>query len=149
MNTQQILQAMSSLQSNAQDALPVIPNNGNPGGANNMPQNNQVASTDNTPPPPPNPYQWLEPSPAVASTNKLLEEMAAKLRRDMYNESLSESKYRLIPHADGSTEAQLLTNDGSEFDPYNLNNMLPLIPINQNTGIEKNIAPVLPRGNQT
>lgn len=141
--TQQILQAMSSLQSNAQSSLPVIPNNGNPGGANNMPQETSASAP---PQAASNPYQWLEPSPAVASTNQLLADMAAKLRRDMYNESLSEGKYQLIPHADGSTQAQLLTNTGDDFDPYNLDRRLPVIPINMNQGIENNAVPALPRG---
>lgn len=39
LSTQQILQAAIDMQRNAQQALPVIPNNGNPMGANNMPQN--------------------------------------------------------------------------------------------------------------
>ena len=40
LSTQQILQSVMDMQANAQQALPVIPNNGNPAGANNMPHNN-------------------------------------------------------------------------------------------------------------
>lgn len=48
-----------SIQSDVQSALPVIPNNGNPGGAYNMPhspaeQQQQVAAPD--------PFAWLKPS---------------------------------------------------------------------------------------
>lgn len=39
LSTQQILQAAIDLQGNAQRALPVLPNNGNPRGAFNMPRN--------------------------------------------------------------------------------------------------------------
>lgn len=38
LSTQQVLQSLIDMQANAQRALPVIPNNGNPMGANNMPR---------------------------------------------------------------------------------------------------------------
>ena len=38
LSTQQVLQSLIDMQANAQQALPVIPNNGNPRGANNMPR---------------------------------------------------------------------------------------------------------------
>lgn len=140
--TQQILQSMNDMQVNAQGALPVIPNNGNPGGAHNMPQGTQVASVT----PPPNPYQWLEPSPAMQSTQQMLSEQAEQIKKGLYNEQLSEMKYRMMPKADGSTPIQMLTNDGSEFDPYRQDRLLPVVPINPYYDIEQNRAPVLPRG---
>ena len=36
-STQQAMQSAIDLQANAQEALPILPNNGNPAGANNMP----------------------------------------------------------------------------------------------------------------
>ena len=42
LSTQQVLQSLIDMQANAQQALPVIPNNGNPMGANNMPHNSGI-----------------------------------------------------------------------------------------------------------
>jgi len=42
LSTQQVLQSLIDMQANAQQALPVIPNNGNPMGANNMPRNTGI-----------------------------------------------------------------------------------------------------------
>ena len=42
LSTQQVLQSLIDMQANAQQALPVIPNNGNPRGANNMPRNTGI-----------------------------------------------------------------------------------------------------------
>lgn len=68
MNTNSILTAVRDMQPNAQAALPVIPRNGNPQGANNMPQRGPV----NTGPLPPHMtpqrrtpedfYPWLQQS---------------------------------------------------------------------------------------
>lgn len=138
--TQQILQAVNNLQSNAQGALPIIPNNGNPGGANNMPQGQQVASVT----PPPNPYQWLEPSPAMQSTQQMLSERAKQIEKDMYNEALSQGKYRMQIMPGGMPGAQLLTDDGSDFDPYRMDRRLPIVPVDPYYGLEKNIQPVMP-----
>lgn len=41
-STQELLQSIIDMQSNAQRSLPVIPNNGNPMGANNMPRNTGI-----------------------------------------------------------------------------------------------------------
>lgn len=62
-DSQQILQAIAQMQQVGQERLPVIPNNGNPAGAHNMPQNG-------TPLPvqaggPVDKYAWLKPSPAM------------------------------------------------------------------------------------
>lgn len=56
-STNQLLAAISNMQPDAQANLPVVPNNGNPAGAHNMPQQGQA---------PANPahahYPWLAPS---------------------------------------------------------------------------------------
>lgn len=57
--TQEILQALSGMQQNAQASVPVTPNNGNPAGANNMPM-------DNTP-------AWVRPSPSVGQIDQILQ----------------------------------------------------------------------------
>lgn len=70
MYSQLIKQAMEIVQQNAQANVPVIPNNGNPQGANNMP------SQPTLPQPPGNAwgnkYSWLAPSPSMDMVNQLL-----------------------------------------------------------------------------
>ena len=73
-----------SLQQGIQESLPVIPNNGNPAGANNMPaaeQSQQAA--------PPDPYAWLKPSPYMDKVTEMLanSDMLEKLLQDIENPS--------------------------------------------------------------
>ena len=70
-STQQILSAITGMQENAQAAVPVIPNNGNPGGANNMPQMQAQAPVKPTGPD----LSWLQPSAAMAG---ILQNIQAK-----------------------------------------------------------------------
>lgn len=68
--TQEILQAVAGMQQNAQNNLPVVPNNGNPNGANNMPAGNPAAPTgpiDNTP-------DWVKPSPSMDAFHQMLQQ---------------------------------------------------------------------------
>jgi hypothetical protein len=60
-STQQMLTAINNMQPNAQAALPVIPNNGNPAGAYNMPQGSQPAAAPAAAPGLP----WLQPSASM------------------------------------------------------------------------------------
>lgn len=67
-SVQQMLASTGNLQQNAQAALPVIPNNGNPAGAYNMPP------TEQTPPKPAGPdLSWLQPSMAMQEVNATLQ----------------------------------------------------------------------------
>lgn len=63
--SQEMLAATSNIQQNAQARVPVIPNNGNPQGANNMPAVPQQAA-------PANPYPWLAPSAAMGQMQSML-----------------------------------------------------------------------------
>ena len=74
--TQQMLSAITGMQENAQAALPVIPNNGNPAGANNMPQaqGQQAAPAASGPD-----LSWLQPSPAMQHFNSMLQQRQAVL----------------------------------------------------------------------
>lgn len=83
LSTQQVIQSLLDMQANAQQALPVIPNNGNPAGANNMPRNTGIVPPhmrDSQKAPPtggalpahqekPSPmaerYPWLKPSQSM------------------------------------------------------------------------------------
>lgn len=67
-NHQGVLDAVTNMQQNAQAALPVIPNNGNPQGANNMQAAGQQAqpAVQGAPVQPQKSdyyYPWLAPSP--------------------------------------------------------------------------------------
>lgn len=76
-STQEILQAVTGLNRTAQEAVPVLPNNGNPGGIYNMPrdvvQAQQATGVGATAPAPaataakPDPYAFLKASPAMES----------------------------------------------------------------------------------
>lgn len=70
-SAQQMLASVSNLQQNAQAALPVIPNNGNPGGAYNMPQNVQAPAAKPAGPD----LSWLQPSEHMQSVNQTLQSL--------------------------------------------------------------------------
>jgi hypothetical protein len=76
--SQELLQALTNMQQNAQSNLPVIPNNGNPRGANNMPGMAESEPDGRLPPPNGRPangghfYPWMNPSPSVDLIQQLL-----------------------------------------------------------------------------
>jgi hypothetical protein len=61
--TQQMLSAITNMQTNVQAAMPVIPNNGNPAGAYNMQE--QAPSPGPAVPAGPPAIPWLEPSASM------------------------------------------------------------------------------------
>ena len=79
-NTAAVLAAMSNMQSNIQTANPVIPNNGNPAGAYNMPQG-QAATQQ--PSPNMDRYAWLQPSPYMAYLQSSLQDRGARIKAEM------------------------------------------------------------------
>lgn len=58
-STNQLLAAITDMQPNAQSNMPVVPNNGNPAGAHNMPQQEAAAPQSLSQ----QHYPWLAPSP--------------------------------------------------------------------------------------
>lgn len=83
-STQQILNGIVDMQARAQEALPVIPNNGNPMGAHNM-ASTPAATAPITQPALPTQqpkFPWLEPS---QSMNNITQMLAA--RRDSFMKS--------------------------------------------------------------
>lgn len=76
-DTQSILHNITNMQRNAQEALPVMPNNGNPGGAYNMPA--QAPQEQQPAPPPPDPYAFLKPSPYMDGVRAILAGQAQSL----------------------------------------------------------------------
>lgn len=75
-STQELLTAINNMQANAQTALPVMPNNGNPGGVYNTPA--PVAQQPQVPPvvAPRNDYSWLKASPAMDVVRSMLKPTA-------------------------------------------------------------------------
>lgn len=66
---QELLSAVNGMQSNAQAALPVLPNNGNPAGAYNMPQSGGGPAQ----PAPRGPdLTWLQPSDSMQRMHAML-----------------------------------------------------------------------------
>lgn len=87
LSTQQILQAVIDMQANAQQALPVIPNNGNPMGANNMPaargsilpqqptggyDSSGIIPANAKPSPMAERFPWLRPSASMDNVRQFL-----------------------------------------------------------------------------
>ena len=91
-----------SLQQGIQESLPVIPNNGNPGGANNMPAEEQSQQAA-----PPDPYAWLKPSPYMDSVTEmlansdvleqLLQEIENPEQGQLYNQVVREGDFHIQP----------------------------------------------------
>ena len=83
--TQQMLSAVNDMQVNAQAALPVIPNNGNPAGANNMPASQQQAPATVAPTGPD--LSWLQPSQSMMMFQQGMQQRQQQLdmqRQQMY-----------------------------------------------------------------
>lgn len=80
-NTQKVLDAMTSMQQNTQGALPAIPNNGNPAGAYNMPQQGTPQPAQQQQPQTQSPYYypWLAPSEHMDSIRNQLTERQMRL----------------------------------------------------------------------
>lgn len=69
--TQELLSAINNMQANTQAAMPVIPNNGNPGGVHNTsPATGQPPAVAAAPRP--TGYEWLQPSPYMSMVNDML-----------------------------------------------------------------------------
>jgi hypothetical protein len=118
-STQQILEAMSGLQETAQGQVPVIPNNGNPGGAYNM------ASAEGPTaglPSNPNPLAWLEPTEYMQNIKQLLAAQAQELsqpKRDEMNFNVlsTPEDFRLQPLDDNGMQLRE-TNSSVPLTPY-------------------------------
>lgn len=90
------------LQQGIQESLPVIPNNGNPGGANNMPASPQGEQAA-----PPDPYAWLKPSPYMEKVTEMLADSSVleQLLHDienpeqgqLYNQVVRQGNFHIQP----------------------------------------------------
>lgn len=69
----QLIQAMAQMQPQAQAALPIIPNNGNPQGANNMPNGNASPVMPGINATALQHYPWLAPSPSMDLVQQMLQ----------------------------------------------------------------------------
>lgn len=66
-----------SIQSDVQSSLPILPDNGNPAGAYNMPS--QAAQEPVQAPP--DPLAWLRPSPYMTEVQKMLQQQDKRLEQ--------------------------------------------------------------------
>lgn len=80
-NTHKVLNAVTSMQQNAQAALPVIPNNGNPQGAHNMPHQGAAQPAPSVPQQQQSPYYypWLAPSSHMENIKGFLTQRQERL----------------------------------------------------------------------
>lgn len=98
-----------SMQQDIQSSLPVIPNNGNPGGAYN------VASAEPTPPAAPNdPYAWLQPSPYMDMINEIISNQDTLMEvalTSLFNPGIPASGYNVVGK-EGSLKVQPVDEQG-------------------------------------
>ena len=110
--TQQILSAITGMQRNTQQANPVIPNNGNPGGANNMPQQTQEPEKPSGPD-----LSWLWPSPAMQALTQQMQQRQVQL--DQQRQQIDQRKNDLLEKAADTTE-QVANAAGIAEDAYSI-----------------------------
>lgn len=110
--TQQILSAITGMQRNTQQANPVIPNNGNPGGANNMPQQTQEPEKPSGPD-----LSWLQPSPTMQALTQQMQQRQVQL--DQQRQQIDQRKNDLLEKAADTTE-QAANAAGVVEDAYSM-----------------------------
>lgn len=107
--SQELLSAVSNIQPNAQAGLPVMPNNGNPGGVYNMPaQAQQVANAAPSVAAVKPGYEWLLPSPAMNTVQAILQRQKEMLEQAPPNMS---GKYNTMVR-DGEFVDEMLDESG-------------------------------------
>ena len=115
-----------SIQSDVQQALPVIPNNGNPAGAYNMPQaaeeQPQVAN---------DPFAWLKPS-------VYMEEVKTRLAN--WDEDVQQGIERLMLPQEQGLYNPILNNQGQGYVPVT-DDGLPIMSTQYKNAVN---APIIP-----
>lgn len=121
--SQELLSAVSNIQPNAQAGLPVMPNNGNPGGVYNMPA--QVTQEANAAPTVKPGYEWLLPDPSLARVDELLNIQQQMLQMPPPNIS---DKYNTVVR-DGEFVDEMLDSSGLPLliDPVNAAQASPAV----------------------
>jgi hypothetical protein len=122
-STQELLNLITGMQQQAQQNLPVIPNNGNPNGAYNVsPHRPQVPSPTPSPISRGPKYPWLDPSPSMANIDNLLAQPLMPPRMGFGNE-------QPIPMPTPVSQVPLPTKQvGGPTMGFNDGNMLPQLP---------------------
>lgn len=130
---------LPQLQEDAQANLPVIPNNGNPGGANNMPQSAQVASAEQRAPT--DPLAWMAPSPYMTNISQLLQDQAKNIA-DQMNRPFTRGQFMPVASEQGWMFRPI---DDNDLPIMQDNNTIMQIPLHQggNTSTPEGI--VLPQ----
>ena len=137
LSTQQVLQSLIDMQANAQQALPVIPNNGNPAGANNMPRNTGIVpphmrDSQKAPPtggalpaeqvsPMAQRYPWLKPSQSMDNIRGYLNS-----RRGRFAQPQQPQQLPVTPNPQPTTP---VITGVAQVDPVDRPILLPQMPI--------------------
>lgn len=118
-----------SIQSDIQSNLPIMPNNGNPSGAYNMPQEGVAASAAAAPE---DPYAWLKPSPYMDEVNNILSQQDSLLEQTVFEANNPQTKqlYNILVQG-GGINVQPLNDYGmtmglSAFDDTPATYALPI-----------------------
>lgn len=114
--SQQMLSSLLDMQGNAQAALPVIPNNGNPNGAYNMPQ--EAAAPAPAQPAGPD-LSWLGPSPHMQTFNTTLQSMQQSIEksRQRVNQIQQENPPVVTPPVPQGPVLPQLNSTVQQFQP--------------------------------
>ena len=137
--TPQMLQAINGMQANTQAQLPVIPNNGNPGGAYNMASAEPATAGL---PSNPNPLAWMEPSEYMMNIKQLLAMQAQDLAQPKtdnmnYNIMATPQGFNLQPLDDNQMQLDETLPSLPMSNPYSVqdpNTGLPVMPAQYTPG---------------
>lgn len=138
MVTPQTLQAINDMQVNVQSGLPVIPNNGNPAGAHNMPQGVGQAM------PRPSPswsekFPWMQQSPFMATLSEQLKANGARLQQ----EYMATNAAPIVPSIPAEAAAPMQQAPPQVLDTNTLSPFQQMLF--KATGAANPAAPVMPQ----
>lgn len=124
-----------SIQSDVQQALPVIPNNGNPAGAYNMPQAGQPVQQQAAPV---DPFAWLKPSAYMeevktrlanwdADVQQGIEKLMLPQEQGYYNPVMNTQGQGYVPVTDDGLPIMTNQYDNAVGLPVDQGPVLPLM----------------------
>lgn len=131
-----------SIQSDIQGSLPIMPNNGNPAGAYNMPQGEVAASAAA---PKEDPYAWLKPSPYMDEVNNILKSQDSLLEKTVFEVNNPQNKqlYNLMVE-DGGISVQPLNDYGMTMGLSAFDNVPVTYPLPVGYEASPQYMPILP-----
>lgn len=130
-----------SIQSDLQSSLPIIPNNGNPGGAYNMAPSEETKEQAQ----PTDPYAWLKPSRYMEEVNVVLQKQDKLLEDTLFNLQNPQQNqlFNLVPNQQGIDIQPL--NDYTLPIGYSQEDTTPITyPLDVGLGAIPQYRPILP-----